>query len=321
MQLACQCPYQWTISDSAWADSGLARRKIVYRALLGRVVSRLLGNGVTQRAYFGESRTKMDDGPPATGANINTNPLDEGRAATGVATLVGMRLGRLSSREYADWPTFLRVALTKLSTAPNSPLADTDIDEIVSCATAAHSQTVLSPLSAAVPGRLLDETDSSASVSINPNIYPTIAQNLCDQGHNQQQNDNEKRINHVITATSIPFNLPRRLACLHVLRAFMGPLIESLIIADRLLFLAESLESHEEYDGASGVGPNGGDNTKVDIAKDESKQSEARKSELETETETERQKWVWRVSAINIFRLESGSARNVALVAERMPLT
>lgn len=39
LQLACQWPMQWTLSHDAWEKSKFARRKIVYRALLGRLVS------------------------------------------------------------------------------------------------------------------------------------------------------------------------------------------------------------------------------------------------------------------------------------------
>jgi hypothetical protein len=90
----------------------------------------------------------------------------------------------------------------------------------------------------------------------------------------------------------IPPELPTRLACLHVLRAMIGPVIESLIIADRVLYLVENLHSvntgSTPDEGSRGGGGDwdGG--------------------------------WVWRVGAFNLFTLESGSARNVVITAEKV---
>lgn len=222
LQLACQCPYQWTISSKTWEASKLARRKIVFRALLGRVVSDLLPNF--------SSLVDEDESEPGKNSEVEVPTsqelLNEERTITGSATLGGMKLGRLNSKAYIDWETFLQDTLIRLSLSASpslSPLANLDLEGIL-------------------------------------------------QSYKGKE--------------AIPTNLPARLACLHVLRSMVGPIIESLIIADRVLYLAESLKADSTVN-TEGIG------------------SEAS---------------IWRVSAVNLFELKSGSARNVALVVEPVPV-
>ncbi|KAF8319673.1 hypothetical protein DL93DRAFT_2074627, partial [Clavulina sp. PMI_390] len=173
-----------------------------------------------------------------------------------------MRLGRLNAKAYVDWPTFLGIALRKLSNADRSPLkaAGIDVEQVVECARA------LGDNKESLQGR--DEGSALAEAEV-----PTSMQERYE------------------AAVSIPPSLPGRLAALHVLRSMLGPLIESLIIVDRLVFLAESLQARLD-EGGNVLEADGGE---ID--------------------------WTWKVSAMNLFRLDSGSARNVVLVAERVPVS
>ncbi|QRV92519.1 methyltransferase domain protein [Ceratobasidium sp. AG-Ba] len=125
LQLAAQCPAQWTSTHAERERAALARRKIVWRALLARLFS-----------------------------------------ASGVQP--GTRLGRLPDRAYTSWETFVGVACGKMA------------------------------------------------VGVPPN---------------ESGEDTEG-------------NLAFRLEMLHVLRALIGPVIESLIVVDRAVYLAEELGGH-----------------------------------------------------------------------------
>ncbi|KAF8755324.1 hypothetical protein RHS01_05676 [Rhizoctonia solani] len=146
LQLAAQCPAQWSRSQSEAERASLARRKIVWRAMLARSI-------------HNSSRE------PSTESNIPSN-----------------RLGRLPDRAYASWEIFVRTACEKMGlTAANS--AGYAVDE--------GSPTFSS------------ETDT----------------------------------------------LSFQLEVLHILRALVGPVIESLIIVDRTVFLAEKLGAVDESVG------------------------------------------------------------------------
>ncbi|KAF9508321.1 hypothetical protein BS47DRAFT_1332775 [Hydnum rufescens UP504] len=138
LQLACQCPYQWTLSDASWRGSRLSRKKVVYRALLGRLLSQ------------------------------------HAQAAPDVL-LQGKKLGRLNSSAYASWSTFLQQTSSRLG--------------------------------------LSDILDPDYHLGLEP-------------GH------------------GFPEEFPRlapRLACLHAMRSLLGPVIESVIIADRIVYLVDHL--------------------------------------------------------------------------------
>jgi hypothetical protein len=81
------------------------------------------------------------------------------------------------------------------------------------------------------------------------------------------------------------------------LRALLGEVVESLILADRVLFLAEQLRG-----GAHSIDWN---------------MNESPTNRSESYNERER----WHVSALNIFELASGSARNVVLRVEKASAT
>lgn len=260
LQLACQCPIQWALSHDTWKKSRFARRKIVYRALLGRVVSRLLSHSesAANRPSHEHGWTSDEDLlKRMEQSRIDSGDLDEGRAASGSATLAGIRLGRLNAQQYEDWPTFLRAALNRLITRnhnPSSPLSHLktlDIEKFSEMTT----NTSTSTNSKAGDRDNLEETETETE----------------DLG-------------------CIPPELPARLACLHVLRAMIGPVIESLIIADRVLYLVENLQSVNTDPTADEGSRDGGD----------------------CDGNGGR---VWCVSVFNLFALESGSARNVVITA------
>ncbi|KAF8713152.1 Methyltransferase domain, partial [Rhizoctonia solani] len=143
LQLAAQCPAQWSRSQSEAERASLARRKIVWRAMLARSI-------------HNSSRE------PSSESNIPPN-----------------RLGRLPDRAYASWEIFVRTACEKMGlTAANSA------------------------------GYAMDEGS------------PTFS--------------------------SETDTLSFQLEVLHILRALVGPVIESLIIVDRTVFLAEKLGSVDE---------------------------------------------------------------------------
>ncbi|KAG8698450.1 hypothetical protein FRC09_007229 [Ceratobasidium sp. 395] len=124
LQLAAQCPAQWSHSTSERERAALARRKIVWRALLARM--------------------------------LHTRPENANR------------LGRLPDRAYASWETFMNTACTKMGV----PLPSGKVGEVTG----------------------------------------TETQSLAFQ-----------------------------LELLHVLRALIGPVIESLIVVDRAVYLAEQV--------------------------------------------------------------------------------
>ncbi|KAG8755929.1 hypothetical protein FRC12_010731 [Ceratobasidium sp. 428] len=124
LQLAAQCPAQWSRSTSERERAALARRKIVWRALLART--------------------------------LHTRPENANR------------LGRLPDRAYASWETFMNTACTKMGVSLPS-------------------------------GK-----------------------------------DGE------VTGTETE-GLAFQLELLHVLRALIGPVIESLIVVDRAVYLAEQV--------------------------------------------------------------------------------
>ncbi|KAG8762500.1 hypothetical protein FRC12_009008 [Ceratobasidium sp. 428] len=124
LQLAAQCPAQWSRSTSERERAALARRKIVWRALLARM--------------------------------LHTRPENANR------------LGRLPDRVYASWETFMNTACAKMGV----PLPSGKDDEVIGAGT-----------------------------------------------------------------ESLAFQLE----LLHVLRALIGPVIESLIVVDRAVYLAEQV--------------------------------------------------------------------------------
>ncbi|KAG9081127.1 hypothetical protein FS749_007824 [Ceratobasidium sp. UAMH 11750] len=126
LQLAAQCPAQWSRSASERERAALARRKIVWRALLARA---------------------LQTGPGTDTARAN-------------------RLGRLPDRAYATWEVFVDTACTKLGVSP--------------------------------PG-----TGEGSGAG----------------------------------AETLAFQLE----LLHVLRALIGPVVESLIVVDRAVYLAEQV--------------------------------------------------------------------------------
>jgi hypothetical protein len=143
LQLAAQCPAQWCHSQSEMQRASLARRKIVWRALLARlihIVSSKMGS------------SKKDEHPG--------------------------RLGRLPDRAYASWDVFIRTASSKMG------LSSSAMDALLSASSVSDGQSEFHP-----------QTGSLAF----------------------------------------------QLEVLHILRALIGPVIESLIIVDRVSYLAEQL--------------------------------------------------------------------------------
>ncbi|KAH7336993.1 methyltransferase domain-containing protein [Rhizoctonia solani] len=145
LQLAAQCPAQWSRSENEIERASLARRKIVWRAILARSI---------------HEATHESSSPSNKPAN---------------------RLGRLSDRIYANWETFVRTACERMELPP------------------------------AIAEGLLIGTSVDGGLS----TLPSKAETLSFQ-----------------------------LEVLHILRALVGPVIESLIIADRTLYLAERLGSN-----------------------------------------------------------------------------
>ncbi|CAE6538215.1 unnamed protein product [Rhizoctonia solani] len=141
LQLAAQCPAQWSRSKSEMERASLARRKIVWRAILARCIHE-------------------------SSSSSNTIPN---------------RLGRLPDRVYADWGSFVQTACEKMK----------------------------------LPSTATEELLVGSSKSEGRSVLPSGAETLAFQ-----------------------------LEVLHILRAIIGPVIESLIILDRTLYLAEQLDSN-----------------------------------------------------------------------------
>lgn len=152
LHLAAQCPTHWRSTPETWLNAKLAVKKIVYRALLMRILPSDEG---FQRAG--------EDGEPS-----EHSP----------------RLGRLHDRSYESWSTFLDVAAPKMGVDRASITSSVGPDE--------------------------DETPADGAAS-----------------HNDW---------------SI---LRRRIEVLHILRCVLGPVVESLIILDRYLYLTEHLPADE----------------------------------------------------------------------------
>ncbi|KAG8691233.1 hypothetical protein FRC11_005731 [Ceratobasidium sp. 423] len=144
LQLAAQCPAQWSRSESEMKRAGLARRKIVWRAILARSIHNTINKS-----------SAPDNKPPN-------------------------RLGRLSDRVYANWENFVRIACEKMD----------------------------------LPSATTEELLSGFSTNKSQSTLPPEAETLSFQ-----------------------------LEVLHILRALIGPVIESLIIVDRVLYLSEQLGS------------------------------------------------------------------------------
>ncbi|CAE7208831.1 unnamed protein product [Rhizoctonia solani] len=144
LQLAAQCPAQWTRSESEMRRASLARRKIVWRAILARYI------------HNTRESSSLSNKPPH-------------------------RLGRLPDRVYVNWETFVRTACEKMG------------------------------LPATMTEELLDGYSTDHGRSTIP-----------------------------LEAETLSF----RLEILHILRALIGPVIESLIVLDRALYLAEQLGPH-----------------------------------------------------------------------------
>lgn len=172
LHVACQCPAQWVLDDDEWERSLLARRKVLYRALLGR----LYQEHNLPPLFPGQKDVTTEQ------VEQLPNPLE------------GKRMGRLPGSAYTSFSVFLSHALPRLGDITLPPLTE-DLDQSV---------------------------------------------------------------------------FARRFLGFVVFRSLLGPLIESAIIVDRVLFLSEAL-------------PDG-----------------------------------WTVRSENIFELSSGSARNVAIIAERI---
>ncbi|KAF7299322.1 Methyltranfer-dom domain-containing protein [Mycena indigotica] len=154
--LAAQIPAEWARSPAAWADSKLALRKVVWRAILGGRLAH---------------RENLQQDTPGAPSGTGDKP-------------VMRRLGRLNNAVYDTWETFTAAASAKLGVPLESELA---------------------------PG--------------------------------------EKR-------------RMAGLGALHVLRCLVGPLVESVIVADRVVWVAEQLEGEMEvgavnlFNQATGSGRN-----------------------------------------------------------------
>ncbi|CAE6523166.1 unnamed protein product [Rhizoctonia solani] len=143
LQLAAQCPAQWSRSESEMERASLARRKIVWRAILAR--------------------------------SIHNNTHESSSSSNKPHN----RLGRLPDRVYANWGSFVQTACEKMG------------------------------LPSAITEGLLVEPSGGGQLTL-----PSQVETLSFQ-----------------------------LEVLHILRAVIGPVIESLIILDRTLYLAEQLGS------------------------------------------------------------------------------
>ncbi|KDN45350.1 hypothetical protein RSAG8_04937, partial [Rhizoctonia solani AG-8 WAC10335] len=144
LQLAAQCPAQWSRSESEMERASLARRKIVWRAILARSL-----HSDTHELGHASSNNKSHN-----------------------------RLGRLPDRVYADWESFVQTACEKIG----------------------------------LPSATTEELLIGSSTDGGRLTLPSEAEILSFQ-----------------------------LEVLHVLRALIGPVIESLIILDRTLYLTEQL--------------------------------------------------------------------------------
>lgn len=145
LQLAAQCPAQWTRSPSEIQRASLARRKIVWRALLARLIHNI---------------------------SPEIQPVEGGEHP--------VRLGRLPDRAYSSWDVFLRTASSKMGL----------------------SQFALNLLLA-----------------------------------------KSRVINGQLELPSQTEGLAFQLEILHILRALIGPVVESLIVVDRVRYLAEEIAS------------------------------------------------------------------------------
>ncbi|KAH7103286.1 methyltransferase domain-containing protein [Auriculariales sp. MPI-PUGE-AT-0066] len=148
LHLAAQCPLHWRSTTEAWANTQMAVKKIIYRALLVRL------------------------SPPES----ESQPSEDGESAEKAP-----RLGRLHDNVYSSWSAFLDVAAPKMGIERESV------------------RTVVGP----------------------------------EEGIGETNDPGE------LTAQA------RRLEVLHILRCALGPIVESLILIDRYLYLLENLPSEE----------------------------------------------------------------------------
>lgn len=130
IQLATQIPSQWFNTPSSFSTTELGIRKVVWRALLGRLLRENQPGGTTRDGKDSNSvRGKQERfvhpklGPassaitrPRDGNDKGTvTKAEPGSSGTGHVTGTGAtselkRLGRLGDAAYVDWETFLRRA-------------------------------------------------------------------------------------------------------------------------------------------------------------------------------------------------------------------
>lgn len=214
------------MSPKATSSVSLSIRKVVWRALLGRVLLRTNAFGEETRELLELENDNSNSAVPSlqtkTTPSCQLDTFDvplgtraDSKRGIGIGTSPTLRLlGRLPDSAYADWATFLAAASQKMN------------------------------------------IDLSAAATDKRNLL-----------------------------------LERRLEILHVLRCLIGPLVESLIILDRVQWLKEEWAIDDLEASTDNDGPR----------------------DSLADAIPEKQGGGTRVEAINLFDQATGSGRNVAI--------
>ncbi|KAF7296497.1 Methyltranfer-dom domain-containing protein [Mycena chlorophos] len=265
-QLAAQIPAEWTRNSRTWADTKLAVRKVVWRAIIG---------GRLASFEPPPSQDLSQNGDASRSPPVSANP--DGTPGEGSGDRPAMRrLGRLNDAVYKDWRVFASKAAERMAAATGDHVNFT-------------------------PGRpRSDFVSPSTAASTKPLLPSSVS--LSNATANDDHESNE--LKHTLSAdlTLAEHAFANRIGVLHVLRCLVGPLVESVIVGDRAVWMCEQM-------GWDGSDPELIPGIDLDITNDS--------QWLESERRLPRP-WA-RMEAINLFDQATGSGRNIALAvfAER----
>ncbi|KAF5337477.1 hypothetical protein D9758_013585 [Tetrapyrgos nigripes] len=278
--LAAQSPPQWSLPSFE-----LSVRKVVWRAL----ISPLLEGVRTEEtrpfippseytSYVKERDTKT----PLPRRNLQTisAPRPQINSVNGVGTpdtdigdtgtsLAHQRLGRLPNSAYTSWKGFIDAVEERLGVSLG--------------------------LDTTLAGESLPRYTSTSASSIPIGSSSSQQPTRLDSSPNDTDNANLKNIN-----THPSSQLAKSLAHLHITRCKLGPVIESVILKDRIAWVREELGLDLELE--EGVSP-------VKLSESDDVDSSLGKQDLKQDKQPK-----WDASLVNLFDQAQGSPRNVAIV-------
>jgi hypothetical protein len=226
LHLAAQMPSTWLIPTNL-ASVKLAIRKVVWRALIGGLIAK--SNSKFHDSLQDKNRpiapmTEQDDrdGPEHEGdggerRRKTIGDLAQERGIGTGETPVHRRLGKINDRAYDDWKVFLRVAGEKMG----FDFARLDSEDT--------------------------RSGSSAVVCSEPSLDPTSSPftSARSQGKDQIEKQRTPREEELEAIQKRRERARRRtesrLEVLHTLRCLLGPLVEGMILLDRLILVREEL--------------------------------------------------------------------------------